>query len=63
MFKKKDKKEFQEKAKLTESNKYKSMNKEEIIRKLIEKEKLFQDAEEDLSESRKIAQEENDLSQ
>ena len=63
MFKKKDKKEFQEKAKLTESKKYKSINKEEIIRKLIEKEKLFQDAEEELSESRKIVQEENDLSQ
>jgi hypothetical protein len=39
MFGKKNKKELQEKAKLAESKKYKSMNKEEIIQKLIDKEK------------------------
>lgn len=63
MYKKESKKKLQGKGKLMDSKKYKSMTKEEIIRKLVEKEKLFRDAEEELSESRKIAQEENDLSQ
>ena len=63
MFKKENKKKHQGKGKLMDSKKYKSMTKEEIIRKLVEKEKLFRAAEEELSESRKIVQEENDLSQ
>ena len=63
MYKKESKKKHQGKGKLMDSKKYKSMTKEEIIRKLIEKEKLFRDVEEELSESRKIVQEENDLSQ
>jgi len=59
---KKYKKELQEKAKLTESKKYKSMNKEEMIRKLIEKEKLLKNAEEELSETKKLVQEKDNLS-
>ena len=62
MFDKKDKKELQEKAKLTKSKKYKLMNKEEIIRKLIEKEKLLKNAEEELSETRKLVQEKDNFS-
>jgi len=62
MFKKKDKKEFQEKAKLTESKKYKSMNKEEIIRKLTEKEELLKNIEKELSKIKKIAQEKDNFS-
>ena len=63
MYNKESKKKHQGKGKLMDSKKYKSMTKEEIIRKLVEKEKLFRAAEEELSESRKIVQEENDLSQ
>lgn len=63
MFKKKDKKESQEKAKLTESKKYKLMNKEEIIRKLIEKEEVLKNIEEELSETKKLVQEKDNLSQ
>jgi len=63
MYNKESKKKHQGKGKLMDSKKYKSMTKEEIIRKLVEKEKLFRDAEEELCESRKIVQEENDLSQ
>jgi len=62
MFDKKYKKELQEKAKLTESKKYKSMNKEEIIRKLIEKEEVLKNIEEELSETRKLVQEKDNLS-
>jgi molecular chaperone GrpE len=62
MFKKKDKKESQEKAKLTESKKYKLMNKEEIIRKLIEKEEVLKNIEEELSETKKLVQEKDNLS-
>ena len=61
MFDKKYKKELQEKAKLTESKKYKSMNKEEIIRKLIEKEEVLKNIEEELSETRKLVQEKDNL--
>ena len=43
MFSKKDKKELQKKVKLTEGKKYRIMNKEEIIRKLIEKEEVFRE--------------------
>jgi len=62
MFNKKDKKELQEKVKLTESKKYKSMNKEEIIRKLIEKEEVLKNIEGELSETRKLVQEKENLS-
>ena len=62
MFDKKYKKELQEKAKLTKSKKYKSMNKEEIIRKLIEKEEVLKNIEEELSETRKLVQEKDKLS-
>ena len=62
MFGKKDKKELQEKVKLTESKKYRLMNKEEIIRKLMEKEKLLKNTEEKLSKIKKITQEKDNLS-
>ena len=62
MFDKKHKKELQEKAKLTKSKKYKLITKEEIIRKLIEKEKLLKNAEEELSETKKLVQEKDNLS-
>jgi len=61
MFGKKNKKELQEKAKLAESKKYKSMNKEEIIQKLIEKEKLSKKLEEKLSKTKKLVQEKDNL--
>lgn len=63
MFKKKDKKELQEKAKLKESKKYKSMNKEEIIRKLIEKEEVLKNIEAELLKTRKMVQEKDNLSE
>jgi len=62
MFDKKDKKKLPEKSKLTESKKYKSMNKEEIIRKLIEKEEMIKKLEEELSNTKKIVQEKANLS-
>ncbi|MBU4228521.1 nucleotide exchange factor GrpE [bacterium] len=62
MCNKKDEKELQEKAKLTESKKYKSMNKEEIIRKIIEKEEALKNIEEELSETKKLVQEKDNLS-
>ena len=61
MFGKKSKKELQEKAKLAESKKYKSMNKEEIIQKLIDKEKLSKNLEEKLSKTKKLVQEKDNL--
>ena len=61
MFGKKDKKELRKKAKLTESKKYKLMIKEEIIQKLIEKEKVLKNVEEELLETKKIAQEKDKL--
>ena len=62
MFDKKDKKKLPEKLKITESKKYKSMNKEEIIRKLIEKEEMIKKLEEELSNTKKIVQEKDNLS-
>jgi len=62
MFGKKDKKELQKKAKLTESKKYKLMIKEEIIQKLIEKEKVLKNVEEELLETKRITQEKDKLS-
>ena len=61
MFGKKNKKELQEKAKLAESKKYKSMNKEEIIQKLTDKEKLSKNLEEKLSKTKKLVQEKDNL--
>jgi len=61
MFNKKDKKELRGKAKLTESKKYKSMTKEEIIRKLVETEKELKNIEEKLSENKKLVQEKDNL--
>lgn len=62
MCNKKDEMELQEKAKLIESKKYKSMNKEEIIRKIIEKEEALKNIEEELSETKKLVQEKDNLS-
>jgi len=62
MFSKKGKKELQEKVKLKESKKYKSMNKEEIIRKLIEKEEVLKNIEDSLSKTKKLVQEKDNLS-
>jgi len=59
---KKDKKKSQEKGKLMDSKKYKLMIKEEIIRKLIEKEKLLKIVKEELSETKKIVHEKDNLS-
>ncbi|TFB08231.1 nucleotide exchange factor GrpE [Candidatus Atribacteria bacterium MT.SAG.1] len=62
MFNKKDKKKSQEKGKLMGSKKYKLMIKEEIIRKLIEKEEVLKNVEEKLLKTEKIAQEKDNLS-
>ena len=61
MFDKKYKKGSQEKAKLTESKKYKLMNKEKIIQKLIEKKEALKNLEEELSENKKLIQEKDNL--
>lgn len=62
MFNKRDKKKSQEKGKLMGSKKYKLMIKEEIIRKLIEKEEVLKNVEEKLLKTEKIAQEKDNLS-
>ena len=62
MFKKESKKKFQEQEKILDLKKYKLMNKEEIIRKLIENEKLLIDTEGKLSENEKTIQEKDNLS-
>ena len=62
MFNKKDKKKSQKKGKLIESKKYRLMNKEEIIQKLIEKEEVLKNVEEELLETKKIVQEKDNLS-
>lgn len=61
MFSKKDKKKLQEKVELTESKKYKSMTKEEIIRKLLERKEALKNLEEELSETKKLVQEKDNL--
>ncbi len=63
MFDKKDKKKLPEKVKFTESKKYKSMNKDEIIRKVIEKEEMLKKLKDELSETKKVVQEKDNLSQ
>jgi molecular chaperone GrpE len=62
MFNKRDKMKSQEKGKLMDSKKYKLMTKEEIIRKLIGKEKLLKNVEEELLENKEIVQEKDKLS-
>ena len=62
MFNKKDKKELKKKAKLTGRKKYKLMIKEEIIRKLVEKEEVLKNVEEELLETKEIVQEKDKLS-
>jgi len=62
MFNKRDKKKSQEKGKLMYSKKYKLMIKEEIIQKLIEKEKVLKNVEEELLKTKEIFQEKDKLS-
>lgn len=61
MFNKKDKKELRKKAKLTDSKKYKSMTKEEIIRNLVEKEETLKNIEKQLSENKRLFHEKDNL--
>jgi len=61
MYKKESKKKYQGKGKLMDSKKYKSMTKEEIIRKLVEKEEASKNIEEELSENKKLIQEKDNL--
>ncbi|GAG52618.1 unnamed protein product, partial [marine sediment metagenome] len=62
MFNKRGKKKSQEKGKLMDNKKYKLMIKEEIIRKLIEKEEVLKNVEGELLENKKLAQEKDNLS-
>ena len=62
MFNKRDKKKSQEKGKLVDTKKYKLMIKEEIIRKLIEKEEVLKNVEGELLENKKLTQEKDNLS-
>lgn len=62
MFNKRDKKKPKEKGKLMDSKKYKLMIKEEIIRKLIEKEEELKNVKEEFLETKEIAQENDKLS-
>ena len=62
MYKKESKKNIQEQERIFDRKKYKLMNKEEIIRKLIENEKLLIATEEKLSEIKKTTQEKDNLS-
>ncbi len=63
MFNKKDKKKSEEKRRLLESKKYRLMNEEEIIQKLIKKEEILKNIEEELLETKKNIQEKDNLSQ
>ena len=62
MFNKMDKKKSQEKGRLMDNKKYKLMIKEEIIRKLIEKEKELKNVKEELLEIMEIVQEKDNFS-
>lgn len=62
MFNKRDKKKSKEKGKLMDRKKYKLMIKEEIIRKLIEKEEELKNVKEEFLETKEIAQENDKLS-
>jgi len=61
MYKKESKKKLQGKGKLMDSKKYKSMTKEEIIRKLVGKKEALKNLEEELSENKKLVQEKDNL--
>lgn len=61
MYKKESKKKLQGKGKLMDSKKYKSMTKEEIIRKLVGKNEALKNLEEELSENKKLIQEKDNL--
>ncbi len=62
MFNKKGKKKSQEKGKLMDNKKYKLMIKEEIIQKLLEKEEVLKNLEEELLEIKEIVQEKDKFS-
>ena len=62
MFNKRGKKKSQEKGKLMDNKKYKLMIKEEIIQKLIEKEEVLKNVEEELLEIKEIVQEKDKFS-
>jgi len=62
MYNKESKKKHQGKGKLMDSKKYKSMTKEEITRKIVEKEEELKNIEVELSETKKLAQEKDNLS-
>lgn len=62
MFNKMAKKKSQEKGKSMDNKKYKLIIKEEIIRKLIEKEKVLKNVEEELIETKEIVQERDKFS-
>lgn len=62
MFNKRAKKKSKEKGKLMDSKKYKLMIKEEIIRKLIEKEEELKNVKGEFLETKEIAQENDKLS-
>lgn len=61
MYNKESKKKHQGKGKLMDSKKYKSMTKEEIIRKIVEKEEELKNIEEELSDNKKLVQEKDNL--
>ena len=61
MYKKESKKKIQGKGKLMDSKKYKSITKEEIIRKIVEKEEELKNIEEELPENNKLVQEKDNL--
>ena len=61
MYNKESKKKHQGKGKLMDSKKYKSMTKEEITRKIVEKEEELKNIEEELSENKKLVQEKDNL--
>jgi len=61
VFNKKDKKELRKKEKLMDSKKYKSITKEEIILKLIEKEEALKNIEKQLSENKRLVHEKDNL--
>lgn len=62
MFNKRNKKKSKEKGKVMDNKKYKSMIKEEIIRKLIEKEEELKNVEEELLDIMEIVQEKDNFS-
>jgi len=61
MYNKESKKKHQGKGRLMDSKKYKSMTKEEITRKIVEKEEELKNIEEELSDNKKLVQEKDNL--